>query len=102
MLATGTGVSVQLMRRLKAAAVVGFGGYPTVPPLLAARLFGVPGTIHEANAVLGRAIRFLSRRVSTIAASLPRLLDPYPRIAAKTTPLAPPRPPATLAATARH
>ena len=54
MLATGTAVSFNLMRRLKPAAVVGFGGYPTVPPLLAARLFGVPGIIHEANAVLGR------------------------------------------------
>ena len=59
------------MRRLKPAAVVGFGGYPTVPPLLAARLFGVPGIIHDANAVLGRANRFLSRRVSAIATSLP-------------------------------
>ena len=59
MLAAGTAVSLNLMRRLKPAAVVGFGGYPTLPPLLAARLFGVPGIIHEANAVLGRANRFL-------------------------------------------
>ena len=51
--------------------MVGFGGYPTVPPLLAARLFGVPGIIHEANAVLGRANRFLSRRASAIATSFP-------------------------------
>jgi len=57
MLVAGTAVSLNLMRKLKPAAVVGFGGYPTVPPLLAARLFGIPGIIHEANAVLGRANR---------------------------------------------
>src|SRR6202048_5002229 len=55
MLAAGTAVSFNLMRRLKPKAVVGFGGYPTLPPLLAARLSGVPGIIHEAKAVLGRA-----------------------------------------------
>src|ERR1700675_4643527 len=42
MLAAGTAVSLNLMRRLKPAAVIGFGGYPTVPPLLAAKLFGTP------------------------------------------------------------
>src|SRR5712671_6350480 len=50
MLAAGMAVSLNLMRRLKPAAVVGFGGYPTLPPLLAARLSGVPGIVHEANA----------------------------------------------------
>src|SRR5471030_3108469 len=50
MLAAGTAVSLNLMRKLKPAAVVGFGGYPTVPPLLAAKISGVPGLIHEANA----------------------------------------------------
>ena len=63
MLGYGTAVAAKLVRRLKPAAVVGFGGYPTVPPLLAARLLGVPGIIHDANAVLGRANRFLSRHV---------------------------------------
>src|SRR6195952_866364 len=54
MLAAGTAVSLNLMRRLKPAAVVGFGGYPTLPPLLAAKLFGVATVIHDSNAVLGR------------------------------------------------
>src|ERR1700712_4077424 len=48
------------------AAVIGFGGYPTVPPLLAARLFGIPTLIHDSNAVMGRANRMLSGRVSAI------------------------------------
>src|SRR5437868_3958618 len=50
MLVAGTAVSLNLMRRLKPAAVVGFGGYPTLPPVLAARVVGVPVIIHEANA----------------------------------------------------
>src|SRR5580704_3351896 len=55
MLAAGTIVALNLVRRLKPAAVVGFGGYPTLPPLLAAGLLRVPSVIHDANAVLGRA-----------------------------------------------
>ena len=99
-LAAGTAVSLNLMRRLKPAAVIGFGGYPTLPPLLAARLFGVPGIIHEANAVLGRANRFLSRRVSAIATSLPGVLDRDPQLAGKTTTVGTPMRPAILSAAA--
>ena len=100
MLGAGTLVALNLMRRLKPAAVVGFGGYPTVPPLLAARLFGVPTLLHEANAVLGRANRFLSGRVSAIATSLPGVLDRDPALAPKTTTVGTPMRPAILAAAA--
>src|SRR6202048_5360139 len=100
MLAAGAAVSFNLMRRSRPAAVVGFGGYPTVPPLIAARLFGVPGIIHEANAVLGRANRFLSSRVSAIATSLPGALDRDPALASKTTTVGTPMRPAILAAAA--
>ena len=100
MLAAGTAVSLSLMRRLKPAAVVGFGGYPTLPPLLAARLFRVPGVIHEANAVLGRANRFLSTHVDTIATSLPGVLDRDPALAGKTTIVGTPMRPGILAAAA--
>jgi UDP-N-acetylglucosamine--N-acetylmuramyl-(pentapeptide) pyrophosphoryl-undecaprenol N-acetylglucosamine transferase len=100
MLATGTAVAINLIRRLRPAAVVGFGGYPTLPPLLAARMFGTPGIIHEANAVLGRANRFLSSRVSAIATSLPGVLDRDPALAGKTTAVGTPMRPAILAAAA--
>ena len=100
MLAAGTVVALNLMRRLKPAAVVGFGGYPTLPPLLAARLSGVPGIVHEANAVLGRANRFLSNRVSAIATSLPGVLDRDPALSGKTTTVGTPMRPAILAAAA--
>jgi UDP-N-acetylglucosamine--N-acetylmuramyl-(pentapeptide) pyrophosphoryl-undecaprenol N-acetylglucosamine transferase len=100
MLAVGTGVALNLMRRLRPAAVAGFGGYPTLPPLLAARLAGIPAIIHEANAVLGRANRFLSSRVNAIATSLPGVLDRDPALAAKTTTVGTPMRPAILAAAA--
>src|SRR3954467_11593401 len=100
MLAAGTAVSLALMRRLKPAAVVGFGGYPTLPPLLAARLFGIPTVIHDSNAVLGRANRFLSSRVDAIGTSLPGVLDQDPALAAKTTTTGTPMRPAILAAAA--
>jgi UDP-N-acetylglucosamine--N-acetylmuramyl-(pentapeptide) pyrophosphoryl-undecaprenol N-acetylglucosamine transferase len=80
--------------------VIGFGGYPTLPPLIAARLSGVPSIIHDANAVMGRANRFLSGRVSAIATSLPGVLDRDPALAAKTTVTGTPMRPAILAASA--
>jgi UDP-N-acetylglucosamine--N-acetylmuramyl-(pentapeptide) pyrophosphoryl-undecaprenol N-acetylglucosamine transferase len=100
MLGYGTVVALNLVRRLQPAAVVGFGGYPTVPPLLAARWLGVPGIIHDANAVLGRANRFLSSRVDAVATSLPGVLDRDPSLAAKTTTVGTPMRPAILAAAA--
>jgi UDP-N-acetylglucosamine--N-acetylmuramyl-(pentapeptide) pyrophosphoryl-undecaprenol N-acetylglucosamine transferase len=57
----------RLIARLKPLAVVGFGGYPTVPPLLSATSMGVPSMIHEQNAVMGRANRALASRVQAIA-----------------------------------
>jgi len=84
-LAGGIAVALRLLRRLSPAALVGFGGYPTLPPLIAARLLRIPCLIHEANAVLGRANRLLSRHVSEIATSLPGVLDRDPQLASKTT-----------------
>ncbi|MCL2715072.1 MAG: undecaprenyldiphospho-muramoylpentapeptide beta-N-acetylglucosaminyltransferase [Alphaproteobacteria bacterium] len=86
------------LRRLKPVAVVGFGGYPTLPPLIAARFAGVPGIIHDANAVLGRANRFLSRHVQAIATSLPGVLDRDPELSGKTTMVGTPMRPLILAA----
>jgi UDP-N-acetylglucosamine--N-acetylmuramyl-(pentapeptide) pyrophosphoryl-undecaprenol N-acetylglucosamine transferase len=48
-----------LLRRLRPAAVVGFGGYPSVPTVYAAIQARVPSLLHEQNAVLGRANRML-------------------------------------------
>jgi UDP-N-acetylglucosamine--N-acetylmuramyl-(pentapeptide) pyrophosphoryl-undecaprenol N-acetylglucosamine transferase len=56
-----------LIARIGAKAVVGFGGYPTLPPLYAATRRGVPSAIHEANIVMGRANKALAGRVTAIA-----------------------------------
>lgn len=60
-----------LLGRVRPAAVIGFGGYPTFPPLIAAGMRRIPTVIHEQNAVLGRANRMLAKRVSVIATSFP-------------------------------
>ena len=99
-LGAGTAKSVSLMRRLKPAAVVGFGGYPTLPPLFAARLCGIPTIIHDSNAVMGRANKLLSKRVAAIATSLPGVLDHDASLAAKTTMTGTPMRPGILAAAA--
>ncbi len=57
----------RLLRRLRPAGVVGFGGYASVPAVLAATQIGLPTVIHEQNAVLGRANRMLAPRVRAIA-----------------------------------
>lgn len=87
-----------LMRRVKPAIVVGFGGYPTVPPLLAARLSGIPTLIHEANGVMGRANRLLAPRVSAIATGFADIFATDPGLAAKATWTGNPLRPAVLAA----
>lgn len=56
-----------VLQKIKPAVVVGFGGYPTLPPLFAATRRGVPTIIHEQNAVMGRANRALAARVTAIA-----------------------------------
>ncbi|MXP27499.1 undecaprenyldiphospho-muramoylpentapeptide beta-N-acetylglucosaminyltransferase [Porphyrobacter algicida] len=53
------------------SAVVGFGGYPSLPALLAATSAGIPSVVHEQNAVLGRVNRLLSGRVDAIATAYP-------------------------------
>lgn len=86
-LGRGTLSAYALMGRVRPAALVGFGGYPTIPPLTAARLRGIPTILHEQNAVLGRANRLLSRGVSAIATSFAkvRLLDGALRAKARLT-----------------
>lgn len=64
---SGMRAAKALITRLKPVVVVGFGGYPTVPPLLAATRLGVPAMIHEQNAVMGRANKALASRVQAIA-----------------------------------
>jgi UDP-N-acetylglucosamine--N-acetylmuramyl-(pentapeptide) pyrophosphoryl-undecaprenol N-acetylglucosamine transferase len=63
-----------LLARLRPAVLVGFGGYPSVAPMLGARLLARRPrlVLHEQNAVLGRANRLLARLVDRVALSHPR------------------------------
>ena len=70
-LAAGVARARGIMAGIQPAAVVAFGGYPSGPPVLAARLLRdrPPVILHEQNAVLGRANRFLSRHANVLALS---------------------------------
>ncbi len=74
-LMVGTVQAWFLLRRLKPAVVVGFGGYASVPTMLAAAYSGIKAAIHEQNSVLGRANRMLASRVETIATSFEKVSE---------------------------
>jgi len=68
----GTLQARQLLKTLKPKAVVGFGGYPSFPTMLAATQLGLNTVIHEQNSVLGKANRSLCGRVKRIATTYPQ------------------------------
>ena len=68
-LAIGTLQAHRLLRRLRPEVVVGFGGYASVPTMIAATFGGYRTAIHEQNAILGRANRRLAGRVERVATS---------------------------------
>lgn len=65
----GLAVAMVKLRQAKPDCVIGFGGYPTFPPFLAANFLGIPGILHEQNAVMGRANRALGRFADVLALS---------------------------------
>lgn len=71
-LARGAMTAYGQLGRLKPDAVVGFGGYPSLPTMVAATQRRMKTLIHEQNAILGRVNRFVAGRVSAIAASFPK------------------------------
>jgi UDP-N-acetylglucosamine--N-acetylmuramyl-(pentapeptide) pyrophosphoryl-undecaprenol N-acetylglucosamine transferase len=72
-IARGTLTARKAFRRLDPAVVVGFGGYPSLPSLIAAASAGRPIVIHEQNAVMGRANRLLAGRATAVACAFPTL-----------------------------
>jgi UDP-N-acetylglucosamine--N-acetylmuramyl-(pentapeptide) pyrophosphoryl-undecaprenol N-acetylglucosamine transferase len=72
-----------ILQRLAPRAIVGFGGYPTFPPIIAAASLGVPAILHEQNAVMGRANRILARKVRALALSFARTKHVEGELAAK-------------------
>lgn len=72
-LVLGTAQARSLLRDLKPALVVGFGGYPSLPTVFAAQSAGIPTLLHEQNAVLGRANRLLAGKARMICTSFPQV-----------------------------
>jgi len=80
----GREMARRLYRDFKPTAVVGFGGYPALPALLAGLDLGVATAVHEQNAVLGRVNRLLARRVDAIATAYPHVQRLKAKFAGKT------------------
>jgi UDP-N-acetylglucosamine--N-acetylmuramyl-(pentapeptide) pyrophosphoryl-undecaprenol N-acetylglucosamine transferase len=66
---SGVAQAFGILGRVSPSVVIGFGGYPTLPPLAAAVLRRIPTCVHEQNAVLGRVNRLVAPRVSAIAST---------------------------------
>lgn len=60
---------VKIFKRTQPELVVGFGGYVSVPAVLAAQYLKIPTVLHEQNAILGRANRLLRHKADLIATS---------------------------------
>ena len=96
----GLASAYRLLGKVRPDIVVGFGGYPTIPPVLAATLRKIPTVIHEQNAVMGRANRLLAPRVRAIATGFPGVFDSDKKLAAKATQTGNPVRPAVIAVAA--
>ena len=81
----GRRMALRLFESFEPSAIVGFGGYPSLPALLAASSAKIPSVIHEQNAVLGRVNRLLARRVDAIATAYPEVDRLAPRYLDKVT-----------------
>ena len=97
-LSRGVLAAWRIMGRIRPAAVVGFGGYPTVPPVVAASIRGLPIVLHEQNAVMGKANRFVANRATRIATGFPSLGKMPESVSAKATFTGNPVRPAVIAA----
>ena len=80
----GRKMALRLFESFDPSCVVGFGGYPALPALLAATSAKIPTVIHEQNAVLGRVNRFLAKRVDAIATAYKDVQRLDPRFSVKT------------------
>ncbi len=68
-LLSGIGAARRRLRLLRPQVLVGFGGYVSPPPVIAAWSLGIPVLLHEQNAVMGLANRLASRFAHKIALS---------------------------------
>ncbi|SFF84919.1 UDP-N-acetylglucosamine-N-acetylmuramylpentapeptide N-acetylglucosamine transferase [Novosphingobium sp. CF614] len=81
----GRRMALRLFESFEPSAVVGFGGYPALPTLLAAASARIPTVLHEQNAVLGRVNRYFAGKVDAIATAFAQVDRLDPRHEAKVT-----------------
>lgn len=81
----GRKMALRLFDTFEPTAVVGFGGYPALPTLLAARAAKLPTILHEQNAVLGRVNRYFAKQVDAIATSSSKTDRLDPQLQSKVT-----------------
>ncbi|MGE5063083.1 MAG: undecaprenyldiphospho-muramoylpentapeptide beta-N-acetylglucosaminyltransferase [Myxococcales bacterium] len=79
----GRGEAKRLYREHRPDAVVGFGGYPAFPSLLAASAMHIPTVLHEQNAVMGRVNRLLAGDAEAIGTAYDQVDRLKPRYADK-------------------
>ncbi len=79
----GRRMAMRLYESFEPSAVIGFGGYPVFPALLAALACEIPSLVHEQNAVLGRVNRLVAKRVDAIATAYPEVARLKGKYAAK-------------------
>ncbi len=82
-LGRGTAKARSILKKVKPACIVGFGGYPTFPPIYAAKSLGIPAILHEQNAVMGRANRMLAGNCKAIALSFEQTIHVEGDLASK-------------------
>jgi len=70
-LIAGSIQALLLLRKIRPKLVIGFGGYASIPAVIAAQVSRIPTILHEQNAVLGRANRILARGTKLIASTFP-------------------------------
>ena len=79
----GRAQAKRLYREHRPDAVVGFGGYPAFPSLLAASAVRIPTVLHEQNAVLGRVNRLLAGEAEAIGTAYDKVERLKPKLAAR-------------------
>ena len=82
-LGKGTAMARSILKKVKPSCIVGFGGYPTFPPIFAAKSLGIPAILHEQNAVMGRANRMLAGKSKAIALSFEQTIHVEGELAQK-------------------
>ena len=71
-MAGAVGTAVRILKNFQPQIVVGFGGYAAVAPMVAAYFLGIPGVLHEQNAIAGTGNRLLAKFARQVCLSLPQ------------------------------